>query len=74
MLKNNTKSSNHPMHNKIKQNYDLKTRTSQVIGEILSIVSKKESKKFKVFIPLVLEHTYKCLIDDKHENNVRKIK
>ena len=50
--------------------YDLKTRTSQVIGEILTVVNKKESKKFKEFIPLVLEHTYKCLIDVKQENNV----
>jgi hypothetical protein len=51
-------------------NFDLKTRTSQVIGEILTIVNKKESKKFKLFIPSVLEHTYKCLLDIKQENNV----
>lgn len=50
---------------------DLKTRTSQVIGEILTVVNKKESKKFKDFIPLILEHTYKCLIDSKQEGNVR---
>lgn len=49
---------------------DLKTRTSQVIGEILSIVKKKDSKKFKIFIPSILEHTYKCLTDGKQEHNV----
>lgn len=52
------------------EDYNLKTRTSQVIGEILSIVKKKDSKKFKHFIPLILEHTYKCLIANNQENNV----
>lgn len=52
-------------------NFDLKTRTSQVIGEILSIVPKKESKKFKEFIPKILEHAYKCLVDEKQENNLK---
>lgn len=50
--------------------FDLKTRTSQVIGEILSIVRKKESKKFKHFIPIIIEHTYKCLTTPKQESNV----
>ena len=51
-------------------NIELKTRTSQVIGEILSIVRKKESKKFKPFIPSILEHTFKCLTTG-NETNVR---
>eukprot|EP00340_Litonotus_pictus_P012553 CAMPEP_0170535624 /NCGR_PEP_ID=MMETSP0209-20121228/101705_1 /TAXON_ID=665100 ORGANISM="Litonotus pictus, Strain P1" /NCGR_SAMPLE_ID=MMETSP0209 /ASSEMBLY_ACC=CAM_ASM_000301 /LENGTH=1014 /DNA_ID=CAMNT_0010836917 /DNA_START=614 /DNA_END=3658 /DNA_ORIENTATION=- len=52
-------------------NFDLKTRTSQVIGEILSIVRKKESKKFKIFIPSILEHTFKCLTTPKQEANLK---
>lgn len=51
--------------------FDLKTRTSQVIGEILCVVQKKESKKFKPFIPFILEHTYKCLIDSHQEANLK---
>ena len=49
-------------------NVELKTRTSQVIGEILSIVKKKESKKFKPFIPSILEHTFKCLTTGNESN------
>lgn len=53
------------------ESFELKTRTSQVIGEILTIVGKKDSKKFKTFIPLILEHTMKCLMNPKEEQNVR---
>lgn len=49
---------------------NLKSRTSQIIGEILSIVKKKDSKKFKIFIPLILEHTMNCLTTPKEELNV----
>lgn len=51
--------------------FNLKTRTSQVIGEILSIVKKKDSKKFKVFIPSIIEHTYLCLSTPNQESNLR---
>lgn len=50
--------------------FGLKTRTAQVIGEILSIVRKKDSKKFKHFIPIILEHTYKCLTTPNKESYV----
>jgi hypothetical protein len=52
------------------ESLDLKTRTVQVIAEILCIVRKKDSKKFKEYIPHMLETTYKCLSDFKQENNV----
>ena len=51
--------------------FNLKSRTSQVIAEILSIVKKKDSKKFKEFVPLILEHTMKCLTTDKQEHNLK---
>lgn len=51
-------------------NLDLKTRTVQVIGEILCVVKKKDSKRFKEFIPMMLETAYKCLSDPTQENNV----
>lgn len=52
-------------------NYDLKTRTCQVIGEILGIVKKKDSKKFKDFIPKILEHIYNCLNAKNQDKNVK---
>lgn len=53
--------------------FGLKTRTAQVIGEILSVVRKKDSKKFKHFIPIILEHTYKCLTTPDKEQYVSTI-
>jgi hypothetical protein len=52
------------------EDFGLKTRTAQVIGEILSVVRKKDSKKFKHFIPIILEHTYKCLTTPNKESFV----
>jgi hypothetical protein len=48
----------------------LKTRTVQAITEILCIVRKKDSKKFKDFIISILETTYKCFEagDEAHVN------
>jgi hypothetical protein len=48
----------------------LKTRTVQAIAEILCIVRKKESKKFKDFIIYMLETTFKCF-ESGDENNVK---
>jgi hypothetical protein len=47
----------------------LKTRTVQAIAEVLCIVRKKDSKKFKDFIIHILETTYKCF-EKGDENNV----
>ena len=51
-------------------NLALKTRTVQAIGEILSIVRKKESKKFRDFIFYMLETTLKCM-EAGDENNLK---
>jgi hypothetical protein len=51
----------------------LKTKTVQAISEILCIVRKKDSKKFKDLIYFMLETVLKCLEDPREENNVKFI-
>lgn len=52
-------------------NLSLKTKTVVAITEILSIVRKKESKKFRDFTFSILETTLQCLDNPKEENNLK---
>ncbi len=54
-------------------NLSLKTKTVQAIGEILCIVRKKDSKKFKDFIFYILETTLKCFEKGISEENNLKL-
>lgn len=49
----------------------LRTRTVRTIAEMFSVSEKKESKRLKEFILVILETTLKCLEDPKEENNVK---
>lgn len=48
----------------------LKTRTVQAIAEIMSIVHKRDVKKFKDFVLNILQTTMECVQNPKEENNV----
>jgi hypothetical protein len=54
-------------------NLSLKTKTVQAIAEILCIVRKKDSKKFKDFIFYILETTFKCFEKGISEENNLKL-
>ena len=54
-------------------NLSLKTKTVQAIGEILCIVRKKDSKKFKDFMFYILETTLKCFEKGITEENNLKL-
>jgi importin-5 len=54
-------------------NLSLKTKTVQAIGEILCIVRKKDSKKFKDFMLAILETTLRCFEKGLTEENNLKL-
>lgn len=51
-------------------NMNLRTKCVEALTEIISIVSKKEAKRFKDLVFNILETTLKCSEDPKEEANV----
>ena len=52
------------------ESMSIRTKTTQVLTEIYSIVKKKDAKKFKDFMFNILETCLKCMENPKEEANV----